>query len=374
MMRPHDGTGSSSEQKVRSGTSKNDVAVMATNDDAFESKIAAMDVGYFEDWFLRNMRDRQEQLQANENFALGLHDDVNYRQKFRREPVINRGTFGRVKIKQHVLEAAFADMSCSGERVQIISIGAGFDTFAFNLLRKKQNVDEFVIDYLEIDLEPVVKHKLEIGRDFFQRGDINPLSWRVQHSDRSSFHGQTHECGSQYWLKSCDLRDLRDLDRVLTGVGLRYDKPTVILAEMSLVYMEADDSDAVIKWFGQTFTGRRVFVCLEPVCGDDSFGKHMDVNVAARGSPLLGMRVYQDIEAQQKRFARNGWGETCRVRTMWDEWKRTMTGQRAMQLQKVEMLDEIEELELLLRHYCVVVAAAGQDCERLMDAALPKGQ
>lgn len=333
-------------------------AVIATNDDAFESKIAAMDAGYFEDQFLLSMKHRQQQLHSAHNLELACSESSERRERqFRREPVINRGTFGRILIKQHIISQVFDEMTRNHGHLQVISLGAGFDTFPFNLLRNDSGAPVF--DYLEVDLEPVVRFKSTLADQFFQDDGGGMLAWKVQRRESCAFHAKMCKSGSQYWLRNCDLRKLSDLSSVLKDVAFLQDRPTVVVAELSLVYMAVSESDAVIRWLAKWLSGDRTFVCLEPTGGTDHFGIRMDRNVAARGSPFLGMRTYGDIDAQRKRFEKNGW-PTVRAYAMWDEWKRLVSPSRMMELQRVELLDEVEELELLLRHYCIIVAAAQQ--------------
>lgn len=348
----------------------NQQAVIATNDDAFESKIAAMDAGYFEDPFLLYMKRRFQKLQSMKTLDAGIQNIRTqwWKSQFRREPVINRGTFGRILIKQRLIGAIFDEVVDAERHVQIISLGAGFDTFGFNLLQ--QEFGALVLNYVEVDLKPVVKQKLDLVEEFLQDGGGDALAWKVEHHENCCFHAKLHESDSQYWLKSCDLRDLSELSKVFQDVGFVRGRATIILAELSLVYMEVDESDAVIRWLGEWLTGDRTFVCLEPIQGTDQFGKHMDSSVAARGSPFLGTRVYGDVDAQQKRFKKNGWS-SVRARTMWDEWRRIVSPQRMMELQRIELLDEVEEFELLLSHYCVVVAAVGKREQQITEVVFP---
>lgn len=349
---------SASGYEMEMGPKAEQAAVMATNDDAFESKIAAMDAGYFEDWFLLCMKHRQQQLHSAQNLEIGLHESTKSQKKqFRREPVINRGTFGRVLIKHHITKEVINEMAKTHSDVQLISLGAGFDTFPFHLLR--QDLDAPVFNYLEVDLEPVVKQKFELAHQFFHDDGGSMLPWKVQRNETCTFHAKMRRSGSQYWLKCCDLRHLSELSEVLNAAGFIRDRPTVVIAELSLVYMAVSESDAVIKWLGKWLSADKTFVCLEPMKGTDQFGKRMENNVAARGSPFQSMRVYGDVDAQRKRFQKNGWG-TVQAHTMWDEWKQLVSPHRMMELQRIELLDEVEELELLLRHYCIVVAAVRQ--------------
>ena len=54
-----------------------------------------------------------------------------------------------------------------------------------------------------------------------------------------------------YSILPVDLKDLSGLDEAVRAAGLRYDLPTYVLSECVLVYMEPDDSAAVIRQAGR---------------------------------------------------------------------------------------------------------------------------
>lgn len=356
--------------------SSSDAAVIATNDDAFQSKIASMRVGYFRDPYLSAMAAQHSKLCISPNY-----DSAS---RFRRQPVINRGTFLRVIIKQRLVDAF---ISLAGEThkfdvVQVVSLGAGFDTFPFNLLdahcsnsresasssESGKNPPSPSIRYVELDLGQVIKDKLLLSSDFLSNPSHH-LFANVEKTD-SHFHAFTDTIQpiqpgahsdfpvSHYSLHACDLRDLEALERVLfTEANLDRSLPTLIIAEICLVYMAVAHSDAVINHLSQSFHGIATFLNVEQIGGDDDFGQKMDTNVAARGSPLLGMRVYKDLASQASRFKENGWTDCCPI-SMFQFSSRFVSRDLMLKLQRIEMLDEVEELNLLLQHYCVVVAVS----------------
>lgn len=346
-----------------------DVAVMSTNDDAFETKISAMDAGYFQDRFLAAMK---------EEYLCQTLDAGNAIR--RRQPVMNRGTYARVLVKDQIITSILSSPPVSTAAVvQFVSLGAGFDTLPFRLIEQwRQNnkaaVGRPVLNYVEVDLQPVVLMKQRLCRSFLcrqqQRGDFFTS---VQYTSRSVTARDAH--GSRYSLHACDLRDVNAFRSTLFSQdedGAQFNTGqhavTIVISELSLVYMDARDADAVIEGLARWVEGPRVFVNLEPVQGGDNFGELMDENVAARGSALLGMRTYPSMDSQRLRFVRLGW-KAVAVETMLRLWNEAVarTGQAA-RLHTVEMLDEVEELNLLLAHYCVVVGSDGAvDVARLTE-------
>lgn len=350
-------------------TVEQDLAVMSTNDDAFETKISAMDAGYFQDRFLAAMK---------EQYLCQTLDPTNAIR--RRQPVMNRGTYARILVKDRIITSILSSPPVSTAAVvQFVSLGAGFDTLPFRLIEqwlqdKKTGVDRPVLNYVEVDLSPVVTMKQRLCRSFLcqqqQRGNFFTS---VQYTNQSMTARDAH--GSRYSLHACDLRDVDAFRAMLFSqdeLGAQFNAGrhavTIVISELSLVYMEARDADAVIDGIARWVEGPRVFVNLEPIQGGDNFGELMDENVAARGSALLGMRTYPSMDSQRMRFVRLGW-KSVAVETMLRLWNDAVarTGQAA-RLRTVELLDEVEELNLLLGHYCVVVASDGAvDVARLTE-------
>ena len=100
------------DQVHRPLTQDPDEAVQLTADDALVSKHSAANLGYVSDPFLGAF----------------------VRKPARRSPLINRGYYARVAaiqcIIQQFIDTAHVD---GGGRVQVVSLGAGFDTTFFRL-------------------------------------------------------------------------------------------------------------------------------------------------------------------------------------------------------------------------------------------------
>lgn len=360
----------------------NDASVIATNDDAFESKVAAMDVGYFKDPYLSMMknayvtddRTHAQFLEAPRNAAM-----MTTTARYRRQPVINRGTLARIAIKESVVRAFMAllgkGMGDASRRVQIVSLGAGFDTFPFKMLEEyKRDMGDVAtvagIDYVELDLAHVVREKQQLCREFLR--EDSPLFERVQMSE-GHVHATARGHTGTYTLMECDLRDVTALQDALTArCDLSCATATIVLAEICLVYMQATQSDAVIRRLSSLFHGTRAFVNMEQVGRGDDFGSQMDRNVAARGCPLYGMRKYPDLVSQKQRFETCGWAASCRAFTMLELFHECLSKRRIAALQRVELLDEMEEFNLLLRHYCVVIAIENSDGDKKCCLGVPE--
>jgi tRNA wybutosine-synthesizing protein 4 len=128
-----------------------DQAVMMTSGDAVETKAYAASKGYFNDEFVAM-------------FAKG--------KKFM--PIINRGTWARVQGVRQVIQR-FLGAYESDQKVNILSLGAGYDSTYFWL---KKNMPELAerLTYIEIDFEKVVKQKTSTIK---KRPELSSLiAWR----------------------------------------------------------------------------------------------------------------------------------------------------------------------------------------------------
>ena len=292
-----------------------DAAVRATNDDAFASKTAAMCRGHFSDTRLASFA----------RIAYGAKLPT-------RAPVINHGTCARVRIMRGVME------ECMKWAEVIVSIGAGFDT---GLLR-----DGYGGMIVEVDFGDVVDEKMRVGRDvyagFLEDAEV------MERGLRGRIKG-----GGVYVLIGCDLRG--GVEDCLKTAGVDFGKATAVFAEIVLVYMKPAHADAVIAEMARIF-GECVFVVLEHTQTNAAFTREMKRNIAARGSPLLGLERYPGMRDAKERFLRLGWPVVC-AETMADVEK----GLRNV-CEGGEVLDEVEQLELIMRHYVVLVAGS-HTCE-----------
>ena len=114
-----------------------DQAVMQTSNDALTTKVYAESLGYFKDeycaWFARG--------------------------KKKMMPIINRGTWTRVHSVRQVLLRFLKANAEVNQKVNVVSLGAGYDSTIF-WLRQHHGATAETLDYVEIDFPDVIKKKL----------------------------------------------------------------------------------------------------------------------------------------------------------------------------------------------------------------------
>lgn len=178
--------------------------------------------------------------------------------------------------------------------------------------------------------------------------------------------------GPNYRLVTADLRQISSLSAALLGPSssssssetsssssgdsslLDPSVPTLFLSECVLVYLEPEESCAIIAFAAQSFP-RSVFVTYEQIRPHDAFGAIMARNLAERGYTLRGLNAFPDLAAQKKRYRELGFRWSC----CWDLndcYYRLLPTDEVKRTERLELFDEVEEWHLMSAHYCIAVA------------------
>jgi len=352
-----------------------DDAVRRTNDDASASKLACAAKGYVDDPYVRHF--------ARPGRAF--------------PPLINRGYHARVTAVRAVVDA-FLDARLRGaERVppggasdrQIVSIGAGFDTTYFRLRAERRAPASFV----EIDHEEIVRAKARVVsaapelRELCEgaRGvarvppladEEKPIPDESPSAPGGDGDGEvSYRDAGGYRLVAAGLRDRRRLDAVAAS-HVDPTLPTLVLAECCLAYLPGDAQRSTLAWAATRVVPRRsrnvpvAFASYDPIAPDGSpFARQMLLNLAARGCSLEGARDAPSPREAAERLRAAGFDGAVGAATM-AEVAATLARcdpREFGRVQKIEPLDEVEELRLMQEHYVFAwgVRGAGEDAEEL---------
>lgn len=312
-------------------SSSGDEGVMATNDSASVCKRSCVHLGYFEDPFV-------------EFFSRGHLE--------RKPPEINRGYYARVATVTHLVQQFIESCVKSKKQVQIINIGAGFDTLYWRLtsLYKVTNLHSFV----EIDLPGVTARKvLSIRR----KGKLLDNLGEDIKCNSSELHSNC------YHLISFDLRSISTStnapnefkNKLITQCGMDVNLPTLIISECVLVYLDNASSSSLLQWLTGTF--KSIFLInYEQVNLDDKFGEVMKENLHLMHADLLGLESCKSLKAQEDRFTSNGFDDSA----AWDMssiYHKFLPRGEIERIEKIEFLDEKDLLDQLLNHYCIALAS-----------------
>lgn len=237
---------------------------------------------------------------------------------------------------------------------QIVSLGAGSDTRPFSLLSKYNRGPENTpkILYHELDFEVSTIKKVHTILE-------TPLLSNVIYGDHppapTLTEKQPHEIHTtDYHLHACDLRTLKGGTGLLEGMDPNL--PTLVISECCLCYLQPEESDHVFAWLVEHFQNGLGVLLYEPIGGGDSFGEVMIENLATRGISLPTLKKYPTLQSEVSRLTERGLTsggglvKACDMMYIYENW---ISSEEHARLSKLEFLDEIEELSLLLKHYCV---------------------
>jgi [phosphatase 2A protein]-leucine-carboxy methyltransferase len=240
----------------------------------------------------------------------------------------------------------------------VISFGAGSDTRFFRLLQAHPHLaDEFV--YHEIDFPDITSQKISAILKGHEAEKMLSLIGRERITAVDEGAGLLRS--TVYNIHPLDLRKLKPGCEMPSGIDPSL--PTLFLSECCLIYLGPEEADGILKWVTEAFRGAVGIVLYEPIGGDDAFGKVMIQNLAARGIVLKTLKKYSTLSKQKMRLKMLGFGsgqEAVDVEFTYENW---VEGGEKERIASLQMLDEVEEWQLLARHYCIAWGWKGPEFE-----------
>ncbi|XP_023014502.1 leucine carboxyl methyltransferase 1 [Leptinotarsa decemlineata] len=304
-----------------------DEPVIATNDDASECKRGAVQLGYWSDDYISYFVKHTE----------------------KRAPEINRGYYARVKGIENFVQKF---INKAGSAAQILNFGSGFDTLYWRL--KDEGVQ--IANYVEIDFPTVTARKCYMIRR------NKPLLERIHDQDGEVKLSPTDLHAGNYHCIGADIRNISQLEVKLQQAEVRFNVPTLFIAECVLVYIENECVNRLLSWISSRFRSG-LFVNYEMCNMNDTFSDVMLGNLRARGCNLAGITHCKSLEMQKTRFLNNGWSGS----RSWDmvEVYYAINSTERHRIEKIEFLDEQELLIQLFQHYCICIGWLGTEFSEL---------
>ncbi|KAF5393277.1 hypothetical protein D9757_000448 [Collybiopsis confluens] len=306
-----------------------DAPIRLTDNDAALAKLSAVRLGYLSDPFIKHFVPRAS-FQPS------------------RPPLINIGTFVRTVTIDDLVEQWIKLSNKEGKRCQIVSLGAGSDTRFWRLATGPQN--DGLSTYIEVDFpENTMKKAMAIKKS----KDLSvilgsPIDVKL---------GGTALSSPRYQLFPADLRQDPNISlKSLTTAPppLNPSLPTLLIFECVLVYMQPEESNCLLQWFQSYFASTGVLgtIVYEMFGLGDSFGRVMVSNLKARNVSLPGADPFPSYQSLPSRFLNLGY-TTARALTLKEIRRSYVEPEELDRISKLEMLDEIEELDLVLEHYAI---------------------
>ncbi|TVY85049.1 tRNA wybutosine-synthesizing protein [Lachnellula suecica] len=229
----------------------------------------------------------------------------------RRSPLINRGYWLRMKAIDNTVRQ-FLEQPTQSRKV-VINLGCGYDPLVWQCLSRYPGACKNVL-FVDVDYKELMLKK----RDMVTRTtELQQVLTNVQ-----VLEGDILLQSDQYIQIGCDLRDLERLNKVLSSDIDVQESQILLVAEVSITYMEAKYADDVIRWAGS-----------------------------------LPREKYPTTSAQRRRFESLGWVDVS-VGNLWSLFSSPdfLCPEERKALDVIEPFDEWEEFALFGCHYVLVVA------------------
>ena len=316
------------------------------------------------------------------------------------QPVIRRGTHARVCVVDYAI-TTFLSLCQDLEEVQVVILGSGRDTTYLrsqcDLLHDKCLQSDVTVTvkhrtrgnvrWYEVDHPSVIRDKYDLLRscdliDFNSQkildGEqnesfiISPQSIRtdvdvdvnmnvndaVTDTDKNTSTTLTLE---PCHLVSYDLRNsfeflLRNLEQ-----NHSFDKhiPTLFIMECVQMYLPEKESRDIIHTITEECS-HPMMAIFDPIIQHDQFGQVMAQNLTKAGiaDPSMSLVNTRTLREQVDKLHECGF-ERVTGCDFYSAYEMLLTAEDRRRANMAEMLDEVEEWMLIMRHYCFLVAAGG---------------
>ena len=284
--------------------------VQSTSNDALKTKISCVISNYYKDPFI-----------------LYMEPGSNHK-KFL--PLINRGTYCRVfaiNTKLHELINNFRKIE-KDSKINIIILGSGFDTTYFNLMSEGySNIEVYEFDYKEI-----------IDKKLKYISKAKPLV-EIINKNKNNYH-----------LINCDITNKKLFSESLNNIKIGENDLTVVICECLLVYIEENVTLEMLSCLTNIFDN--LYILEYDLIGpDDPFGKEMVDNLKTRDIHLKGFNEVKNINDQENRLKKANF-EDINIVDMYHIYFKVLPLEDRKRIERLELMDEFEELNLLQKHAC----------------------
>ena len=286
--------------------------VQSTSNDALKTKISCVLCKYYQDPFI-----------------LFMEPGMNHR-KFL--PLINRGTYCRVfaiNSKLHEILDNYKKLEeFKDSKINIIVLGSGFDTTYFNLMSEGYTN----IEFYEYDYKKIIDQKLQYISKFKQLSEI------------------VKKNNNNYHLIDCDITNKKLFSESLNQIKSSEKDITIVICECLLVYIDRDITVDMLSSINERFDN--VYILEYDLIGpDDPFGKEMVDNLRSRNIILRGFNDVKNVKDQIERL-KDAKFEDVNIVDMYYVYFKLLPVEDRKRIERLELMDEFEELNLLQKHAC----------------------
>ncbi|KAF9915328.1 Leucine carboxyl methyltransferase 2 [Lobosporangium transversale] len=337
-----------------------DLAVQGTNTSSITSKRSLERLGYLQPCHVEGATEKDSPLMLK----------YVVQKPSRRSPVINRSYYYRTETIRLLVEGWIQECETLGmDNCAVISLGCGFDPTFFRLkLLQERRETRTKLKYIDIDYPTLIMERLYMVRNQEKLFDLLPEN--PSKDDVAEFVSDTYSC------LGVDLRNLNELEKRLEEAGItkkggqqQTRMPILVVSEVVLAYLEAEESDAVIKFFADFPEATFVLheQCIPTFDVDEQgnenlhpFALTMFRHFERTMTPLKTLREYMSIEDQRDRFQELGW-PNCEIMNMnlMADLLVTPNESDHLRISQLEPFDEYDEQHWIGSYYFTAVASTG---------------
>ncbi|ORY88984.1 leucine carboxyl methyltransferase 1 [Leucosporidium creatinivorum] len=313
-----------------------DAATRSTDTDALVSRTSAASLGYILD-----------------PYSCHLLPPSLRRSTDKRPPLINLGTHARTWAVDHLVRQFLLSGEGKGKGKQVLSLGAGTDTrfWRFRDEWERQGWEWECRKWVEVDFEEATASKA--------RSISGKLAFKSKLGGEVKIaQGGTALHSPLYSLLPTDLRSLPTLSSSLSPI-LDPSIPTLLLAECVLIYLPPSSTSDLLHWFAETFVkDGSAAVSYDPFGLQDNFGQVMIRNLATRNLSLPAAPTTPTLNSLSNRLIDAGFSSANSL-SIAQIREGVLPKEEAARVAKIEQIDEVEELNLVLQHYAVTWGSLG---------------
>jgi tRNA wybutosine-synthesizing protein 4 len=271
----------------------------------------------------------------------------------------------------HAIETVvhrFIEKGGSGPKL-VINLGCGYDPMPFQFWHRFTSLCEHVT-FVDVDYPQLIEKKRALI------SGCPPLQDALISSTLRYSEPPIYVRSDRYMAVGCDLRDLSTLSQILKPELTAPSCSILFVGEVSLTYMNVDDSDSLIRW-ANSFPNS-TFCLLEQYLPDGPehpFARTMLKHFNKLHTPIHAVERYPLLSQQEARFMTSGWLSVS-ARNLWGLWSDSsfISDEQRRQLDQIEPFDEWEEFALFAGHYFLLVATNASCSEPLNNKEPRSGQ
>ncbi|MCJ1403549.1 tRNA methyltransferase ppm2 [Xylographa trunciseda] len=268
----------------------------------------------------------------------------------RRSPLIHRGYWFRMYAIEKVVKRFLSE--ASDKRKIVLNLGCGYDALPFQILAKENEICRNTT-FVDVDYPSLIASKAAIIKE---KDELRSLLEKIMDSKNPKAVPLRSE---HYMAVGCDLRNVDQLDKILRAEVPLQKCKILVVAEVSITYMDLDAADAIVKYAAGLGDVR--FCLLEqilPAGSSHPFAVQMQSHFEKLNTPLKSIHRYPTPKHQMQRFRERNWSSVS-SRSLWGLWcdSRFISARERSSLNAFEPFDEWEAFAFFASHYILLVAS-----------------